>query len=142
MNCKNCRTDLIGFVRGTLPKGADILIREHLEACPDCRSFADFLRSTLDVVQVEKQISPDPFLATRIEGLLSQPASRVQNSWLPKLIPALAFSLIIMAGVAGGIGLGSLLTPDRNNQNITAQDMSIIMDDLRQEPIESFLMGL
>lgn len=143
MNCKNCRTDLIGFIRGTLSKGMEVRIREHLNECTECRSFADYLRATLQVIQSEKEIAPDPFLATRIEGILSGPvAARQRLSFLPKLIPALTFSIFILAGIAGGIGLGSLLTPAPDNQNIAAREMTILVDDLQQEPIESFLMGL
>jgi hypothetical protein len=143
MNCKNCRTDLIGFIQGTLTEGMEVRIREHLNGCPECRSFADYLRDTLSVIQIEKQIAPDPFLATRIEGLLSgslKPSPRF--SFLPKLVPALIFSIFIMAGIAGGIGLGNVLTPKPDNQLIAAQGMSFLVDDLQQEPIESFLMGL
>jgi predicted anti-sigma-YlaC factor YlaD len=143
MNCKNCRTDLIGFIRGTLTGDAEVRIREHLNGCPECRSFADYFRETLDVIRLEKEIAPDPFLATRIEGIITNSAAtRRQLSFLPKLIPALTFSIFILAGVAGGIGLGSLLTPASDNQYIAAQELSFLVDDLQQEPIESFLMGL
>lgn len=143
MNCKNCRTDLIGFIQGTLSTGLEVRIREHLNGCTECRSFADYLRATLNVIQTEREIAPDPFLATRMEGILSNPAvSRQRLSFLPKLIPALTFSIFILAGIAGGIGLGSLLTPAPDNLNIAAQQMSFLVDDLQQEPIESFLMSL
>ncbi|MFA6128189.1 MAG: hypothetical protein WC699_12880 [Bacteroidales bacterium] len=143
MNCKKCRTDLIGFIQGTLPKGVDVQIREHLNGCMECRSFADYLRSTLSVIQIEKEIEADPFLATRIEGILSNSEAGLRRvSFLPKLIPALTFSIFIVAGIAGGIGLGRVLTPAPNNQQIAAQQMSSLVNDLQQEPIESFLMGL
>jgi hypothetical protein len=109
----------------------------------ECRSFADYLRSTLSVIQIEKEIEADPFLATRIEGILSNSEAGLRRvSFLPKLIPALTFSIFIVAGIAGGIGLGRVLTPAPNNQQIAAQQMSSLVNDLQQEPIESFLMGL
>jgi len=143
MNCKNCRTDLTGFIQGTLPKGLESHIREHLDGCAECRSFADYLRVTLNIVQIEKEVTPDPFLATRIEGTLSGSGAAPRRlSIFPKLIPALTFSIFILAGIAGGIGLGRALTPASDNQHIAAQQMSSLVDDLQQEPIESFLMGL
>lgn len=143
MNCKNCRTDLIGFIQGTLPKGLEVRIGEHLNGCAECRSFAGYLRETLHVIRSEREISPDPFLATRIEGIISNStAAPLRLSFLPKLIPALTFSIFILAGIAGGIGLGSLLTLPSDNTNIAAQEMSFLVNDLQQEPIESFLMGL
>jgi predicted anti-sigma-YlaC factor YlaD len=143
MNCKNCRNDLIGFIQGALPKRMEVQIREHLNGCEECRSFADYLRSTLNVIQAEREIAPDPFLATRIEGFLSKSAAAPRRlSFLPKLIPTLTFSIFILAGIAGGVGLGRVLTPVRENQNFPAQQMISLVDDLQQEPIESFLMGL
>jgi len=109
----------------------------------ECRSFADYLSTTLNIIQTEKKIAADPFLATRIEGILSNPVAAPRRlSFLPKLIPALTFSIFILAGIAGGIGLGRILTPVPNNQNIAARQISSLVDDLQQEPIESFLMGL
>ena len=143
MNCKNCRTDLIGFIQGALPKGVEVQIRVHLNGCTECRSFADYLRTTLNVIQTERAIASDPFLATRIEGILSKSgAAPRQLSFFPKLIPAVTFSIFIIAGIAGGIGLGRVLLQANDNQNIAAQQMSSLVDDLKQEPIESFLMSL
>jgi hypothetical protein len=143
MNCKNCRTDLIGFIQGTLPKGMEVRILEHLNGCTECRSFADYLRTTLNVIQIEREIASDPFLATRIEGILSNSTAAPRRlSFLPKLVPALTFSIFILAGIAGGIGLGRVLTAAADNQKMAAQQMSFLVDDLQQEPIESFLMNL
>jgi len=143
MNCKNCRNDLIGFIQEDLPNGLEVRIREHLNGCTECRSFADYLRATLNVIPIEREIAPDPFLATRVEGILSDAATTHHRfSFLPKLIPAITFSIFILAGIAGGIGLGSLLTPVPDRQDIAAQQMSFLVDDLQQEPIESFLMSL
>ncbi len=143
MNCKNCRTDLIGFIQGTLSKGVEVRIREHLNGCTECRSFADYLRVTLDVIRSEKEITPDPFLATRIEGMFSKPAAAPQRlSFLPKLIPALTFSIFILAGIAGGIGLGKLITPQTFDDRLANNELTVLIDDLQQEPLETFIMGL
>ena len=143
MNCQNCRNDLIGFIRGTLPGDLEIRVREHLLGCPECRSFADYLRVTLDVIRVEREVAPDPFLATRIEGLLSASASVPQRTSLAaRLIPALAFSLFIMAGIAGGIGVGRMIAPASAGSRLAMNELTILIDDLQQEPIESFLLGM
>ena len=143
MNCKNCRTGLIGYFRGTLAQGEEIRIREHLSECAECRSFADYLQTTLSIISQEKRIMPDPFLATRIEGILTKNEIKVeQAAYQVRLIPALVFSFFILAGIAGGIGLGNLLSPQAVGQLPSDQEFSLLMDDIRQEPIEAFIMGL
>ncbi len=143
MNCKKCRHDLIGFIRGTLEQGQEVRIREHLRVCAECRTFANYLRTTLNVIQAEKEIAPDPFLATRIEGILSNAAlTRQRFSFMPKLIPALTFSTFILAGIAGGMVLGRLITHHSFDDQLAQNELTILIDDMQQEPIETFFMGL
>lgn len=143
MNCNNCRNDLIGFIRGTLPPGSEVRIREHLNGCPECRSFADYLRSTLDVIRIERQIAPDPFLATRIEGIMSDSAAvHGRFGLFARLIPALTFSTFILAGVAGGILVGKLIAPHTFDHQLAKNEITLLIDDLQQEPMETFIMGL
>lgn len=143
MDCKIYQTDLIGFIKGNLTGEEMTRLREHLCKCPECRSFAGYLEETLGVIRIEKEIEPDPFLATRIEGILQrrqlQPARR---SFSLNLIPVLGFSLFILAGVFGGFGIGKLITPVHSSEAIVTSELRMVMDDLMQEPIETFLLEL
>lgn len=143
MKCKTCRTNLIALTRGQLTGEEASRIREHLESCEECRLFADYQNSIYSVIQTEKEITPDPFLATRIEGLLQRPVIRKESQVLrPRLIPALAFSVFILAGIMGGIGLGKLIIPDNQQDQMARNELRILVDDLQQEPLESFILGL
>jgi anti-sigma factor RsiW len=143
MNCNVYRDSLITFLKGELPEKEAQRIREHLDGCSKCRSFASFLSSTLDVIRVEKAFEPDPFLITRIEGALQKRSVPVAGRSLrTKLIPALAFSLFILAGIFGGFGLGSLLMPSGSHVNQGKDEIVSMMDDMRQEPMEAFLLEL
>jgi predicted anti-sigma-YlaC factor YlaD len=142
MKCKKCRNNLIGFIRGQLPEPELVLIREHLTGCEECRLFASYLSSTLNVIQAEKQLEPDPFLATRIEGILqagATPARRLQP--MLRLIPAAVFTFFILAGIAGGFGLGELIAPRVTEDQMARNELTILIDDLQQEPLETFIMG-
>ncbi len=144
MNCKIYRTDLIGFLRGNLPPEKEARIREHLEGCPECHSFAGYLKSTLELISAEKaiHITPDPFLATRIEGrILNARIPSGQTSVIPKLMPALVFSFFIAMGILGGFGIGKLITSAETGKFHETADISLLMNDLKQEPIEGFLLG-
>jgi hypothetical protein len=143
MNCKKHRNDLIGYLREELPEERMTEIRTHLDKCGECRSFAGYLSSTLDVIRIEREVEPDPFLATRLEGLLT-PSGAAERASVrkPRLIPALAFTFFILAGVLGGWGLGNLLASDANAEKVAANQIRLMMDDLQQEPMETFIMGL
>jgi hypothetical protein len=143
MNCKNCRNDLFGFIRGTLSEREESRIREHLEGCAECRSFVDYLRTTLNVIQKEKIVTPDPFLSTRIEGILTEPIPLTHKlSIQTRLVPGLMMSFVILAGIASGIGLGTLISANVVNDPRSDDEFNILMNDLQQEPIETFIMGL
>jgi len=143
MNCKNCRNDLYGLIRGTLSKPEEIRVREHLDGCVQCRSFADYLQNTLDIITIEKNIVPDPFLSTRIEGLLASPSSnRLRAGVEVRLLSGLIFSILILIGIASGIGLGTLLSSNAKTAPTSNDGIDLMMNDLQQEPIETFLMGL
>jgi predicted anti-sigma-YlaC factor YlaD len=143
MDCKIYQTDLIGFIKGNLTGEEMSRLQEHLGKCPECRSFAGYLEETLGVIRIEKEIEPDPFLATRIEGILQRRQLQpVRRSFSLNLIPALGFSLFILAGVFGGFGIGKLITPGHSSEAIVTSELRMVMDDLMQEPIETFLLEL
>jgi len=143
MECKDYQADLIGFIQGTLPGERMERVSEHLGNCPECRSFATYLEGTLAMIAIEKEIEPDPFLATRIEGILQRTQLEpIRKGFTFKLIPALAFSLFILAGVAGGFGIGKLISSAPVSDEIVAGELRMVVDDLMQEPIETFLLEL
>jgi anti-sigma factor RsiW len=143
MNCNEYRDNLITFLKGELPGKEAARIREHLNGCSECRSFASFLSSTLGIIQVEKNVEPDPFMITRIQGALQKtPSPGVSRSLKTRLIPAFAFSLFILAGIFGGFGLGRLITPGSSHTSAAQEELVQMVDDLRQEPMEAFLLEL
>jgi anti-sigma factor RsiW len=142
MNRKKHPKDLIGYIRGRLPESEAFRIREHLKSCGDCQDLADRLTKTLAVIQTEKAIAPDPFLATRIAGLLQAATDMpTKKSLSSRLVPALVFSLFLLAGAAGGFGLARLILPDSTVTGNTADtELAVLMDELRQEPFEAFIL--
>jgi hypothetical protein len=54
----------------------------------------------------------------------------------------LTFSLFILAGVAGGIGLGKMISSPGLTYQVARNEFAVMIDDLRQEPIETFFMGM
>jgi predicted anti-sigma-YlaC factor YlaD len=143
MNCKNYRNNLIGFIKGQLSKDEEVRIREHLGGCEECRAFADYLRATMSIIEMEKRIEPDPFLATRIEGILqASSAPKYETSRKARFITVLSFSVFILAGAFGGFGLGKLISPRSNANELAANEIMLMIDDMRHEPIEAYLLEL
>jgi predicted anti-sigma-YlaC factor YlaD len=143
MKCKDYPNNLISLIKGELSREEEVRIREHLNGCGECQSFVEYLSATLDVIKIEKQIEPDPFLSTRIEGILQTASSR-ESLLIPKtrLVTALSFSLFILAGAMGGIGVGKLISPASSAENDVAKEILLMVDDLRHEPMEAYLMEM
>lgn len=142
MKCTECHKELLGYLQGYADENEKQRIGVHLETCKACRDFAVYLNETIRVVEVEKSIEPDPFMATRIEGIMNQNQlahSKIQPR--PALIPMLAFSLVMLAGVIGGIGIGKLLVQGHRTEVQASNEIHLIMNDLQQEPLETFLLG-
>jgi len=143
MNCKKCHNELISYLKGSLPNERRSQIETHLSVCESCQSFAAYLTETLQVIQIEKDIEPDPFLATRIEGILQRAEpSYPAKSPVRVLVAALTFTVMIALGILGGIGLGSIILPEKNHEYSQVSPIEEMVNDMSYESVESFLLGI
>ena len=139
MNHKNIHKDLIFYLDNELSVEKRTAVEKHLEECADCRSFLAFLQDGMQVIEKEKNPEASPFFYTRLSASLEKkPESQVQNQWVRLLQPAL-FSLLLVAGIYGGLKLGSNASSPKSEQHaITSIQM---LNDFDEEPVESFLLG-
>ncbi len=145
MECKNCHSKLTDYIEGGLNIQDMQEVAAHLKKCTSCSTFVIYLRTTLDIIQEEKQIQPYPFLYSRImaridsesnAGILRQTFSSFR--W----IPAVAAGLVLLIGVLGGLGLGKVLAPDVYQDESAISGFEYLVNDMEQEPIEQFLLNL
>jgi len=138
MKCKTLHKDLIFYLDNELPIEKRKEIERHLETCADCRYFYSFLQAEMQIIGKEKNPEPSPFFFTRLSARMDErPDFRQQSLWNRVAQPAF-FSLILIAGIYGGLRLGSHASSGAIHQ--TSSSSVQLLNDFESEPIESFLL--
>ncbi|MFA6924359.1 MAG: hypothetical protein WC223_08910 [Bacteroidales bacterium] len=107
MNCKIVQNNLIFFATKELSQENEVQIKLHLNECSECSALYKQVAETINIIDVEKNEKVNPFLFTRIN-------EKIKNNNLQEIIPVyyrlahvFVFALIISAGLAAGIILGT-----------------------------------
>lgn len=138
MKNKCFHKDLIFYLDNELSAEKRNAVEKHLEECVDCQSFLAFVRSTMQVIEKEKEPEVSPFFYTRLSARLNEKqVHETQSQWARIAQPAF-FSLVLLAGIYGGLKLGSNVS----SSEVKPQSTSSIqmLNDFAAEPIESFLL--
>ncbi|OFX51752.1 MAG: hypothetical protein A2066_11075 [Bacteroidetes bacterium GWB2_41_8] len=138
MKTKCIHKDLIFYLDNELSVEKKISVEKHLEECADCRSFLAFVRDEMQVIENEKNPEASPYFFTRLSARLDEKqVYQTQSQWAKLAQPAF-FSLVLLAGIYGGLKLGSnASSPLVNQQTSSGVQM---LNDFAAEPIESFLL--
>jgi Putative zinc-finger len=139
MKCRIPDRDLFLYAENSLSAEAKDQIEAHLAECSECTQFLSFLKESMKVVKKDKEINPNPFLFTRI-------LSRIENEkeepgYSKKMVPAFVFSFLLVAGILGGVFMGSLYSGNSNYSNDLQEEVSYF-NDIRQESIETFFLTI
>lgn len=138
MKTKCIHKDLIFYLDNELPEEKMIAVEKHLKTCADCQGFLAFLQTGLQIIADEKKTDPSPYLYTRLSARLDeQPPLKQQGIWIRIAQPAF-FSLLLLAGIYGGLRVGSSASQGLINPEPTGALQ--LMNDFEAEPIESFLL--
>lgn len=142
MNCKTIHNKLIFFLEKELPVSEMNGIQEHLDNCSECARFVDEMKLTFDVLETEKSTELNPFFYTRVKARLeNQGAEKViGRPVLARVLQPLAFSIILLLGVYGGIKLGQPVKTEFANSTLSEQQMIPYLNEMDAEPIEAFLI--
>jgi len=137
MKCNQIHKKLIFYIGNELPVQQMAAIKNHLDACDECRGFLEFLRSELQVIDEEKNPEITPFFYTRLSARLDDKSKELAtNSWLRIAQPAF-FTVLLIAGIYTGISIGSNATSNPANPQMSS---IVYLNDFKAEPIESFLL--
>lgn len=144
MKCKTLHKKLIFFLDGELPEKETQEIRIHLNECADCAAFAEEMKKTLGIIQVEKSPEVNPFFYTRLKARMENEEAREKQRvgfpiWERVLQPAF-FSLLLLAGIYTGIKIGQPATNDPGQNKFTETELVPFLNEMEAEPIETFLM--
>jgi len=138
MKTKCIDKDLIFYLDNELSVEKRTAVEKHLEECADCRSFLAFLKDGMQLIEHEKNPEASPFFYTRLSARLDQKTQqRTQSQWVRLVQPAF-FSLMLVAGIFGGLKIGS----NASSPKVYQQTKSSVqmLNDFATEPIESFLL--
>ena len=144
MDCKSIHKKLIFFIDGDLPDDEMKVVSKHLIHCQECNVFAESLRKTMEVVEVEKQYEPSTYFYTKLKAKLEKqlepaPVETGGLVWERILQPAL-FVILLIAGMYGGFLSGRMAGETSFNTNHQVTEVIPFLNELEIEPIETFLI--
>lgn len=140
MKCEECQTLIEDYVDGALNHKAGALVTAHVAACSQCASFLEEInREQAIYARYERDVEVTPMLWASIEARIkaertAKPAglfSRLREQMLgtfaaPRLSPALAFALVLIA-IAVTVIVMTRLNPGgrevaTNNSNVAVPE--------------------
>lgn len=142
MKCKAIHNKIIFFVEKELPVSEMKQIREHINNCPNCALFAKDLQKTLRILDSEKVVEENPFFYTRVKVRLENQEKEVvaKRPILARILQPVAFSIILLFGVYGGIKLGQPYNAQLSESSLSENQIIPYLNEMDAEPIETFLM--
>ena len=144
MKCKNLHSKLIFYLEDDLPEAEKGRVEKHLSECNECRAFANDMRKTLGIIEVEKKPESNPFFYTRLKARLEseyqQEPEMFRRPFFARVLQPVLFSVILLLGIYAGIKLGQPV--DGKMAGYTFPDEQVIpyLNEMEAEPIEAFLM--
>uniref|UniRef100_UPI0032173E19 anti-sigma factor family protein n=1 Tax=uncultured Draconibacterium sp. TaxID=1573823 RepID=UPI0032173E19 len=142
MKCKAVHTNLIFFLEKELPVSEMKAVQEHLDNCPDCALFAEEMKKTFSILETDKVVEENPFFYTRVKARLENQAEEqvVARPVLAKVLQPVAFSVLLLLAVYGGIKMGQPYQSASVKAGLEEQQIIPYLNGMDAEPIEAFLM--
>ncbi len=135
MDCKECKNKLIFYFENSLEKEEMGKVKNHIALCDECQSALNQLVKSFEIIEIEKQMRANPFLATRVIQNIQNRSNNTVIGLIRKLQPAL-FSLLLVVTLTLGILLGNLYQINNSDVYVSDQFEELYISDLNQENIE------
>lgn len=107
-DCEKCREMISCLLDGELSQAEQSFVREHIAACPECRSVYDAF-SAVSAQLHEEEPLPDGLHEKIMSGIKARPKKKTGIVWIKYLSVAACLALVIFAGVKSG-----MLSPAEN----------------------------
>jgi anti-sigma factor RsiW len=135
MDCKKTEHKIGAYINGTLEKDEHKQVEGHISQCTDCMKLYNFMKETMGIIDVERNIGPKPFLYTRIQA--RQAAYRpMPTNWRAASVFA---TLVLLIGIVIGTAIGRATIPD--NEQETQYTVAYLFDDTNIESLEKTLLN-
>lgn len=101
-DCEKCREMISCLLDGELSQAEQSFVREHIAACPECRSVYDAF-SAVSAQLHEEEPLPDGLHEKIMSGIKAKPKKKTGIGWIKYLSVAACLALVIFAGVKSGM---------------------------------------
>lgn len=101
-DCEKCREMISCLLDGELSQAEQSFVREHIAACPECRSVYDAF-SVVSAQLHEEEPLPDGLHEKIMSGIKARPKKKTGIVWIKYLSVAACLALVIFAGVKSGM---------------------------------------
>ena len=101
-DCEKCREMISCLIDGELSQAEQSFVREHIAACPECRSVYDAF-SAVSAQLHEEEPLPDGLHEKIMSGIKAKPKKKTGIVWIKYLSVAACLALVIFAGIKSGM---------------------------------------
>ena len=101
-DCEKCREMISCLIDGELSQAEQSFVREHIAACPECRSVYDAF-SAVSAQLHEEEPLPDGLHEKIMSGIKAKPKKKTGIVWIKYLSVAACLALVIFAGAKSGM---------------------------------------
>ena len=102
IDCEKCREMISCLIDGELSQAEQSFVREHIAACPECRSVYDAF-SAVSAQLHEEEPLPDGLHEKIMSGIKAKPKKKTGIVWIKYLSVAACLALVIFAGIKSGM---------------------------------------
>ncbi len=137
MKHKAVKKKLIRYLDGDLPEDEQLLVREHLSSCSECRSRLNRLQEFWKTDRPVPRLTAPPYLWNRVsEGLREGEEEAGVAGVLARLFPYLrpvAAMVLILVTILAGILMGEYFMADRSQMSAQGIQYSTVEEELGME---------
>ena len=133
--CRNIQNKFIPHIEGELSNTEKAIVENHIQQCKQCIKQYQFLKETLSLINIEKEVNPKPFLYTRINAKQTA-KQRPQPGWATATTWA---TIVLLIGIVIGTALGRATLPRENNT--PSYTTAYLLDDTQMEKLEYKLLS-
>ena len=144
MKCKALHKNLILFLEGDLPAAQMKEVQNHLAGCSSCAAFAEDLKCTLGIIEIEKEPVVNPYFYTRLKAKMENRAAEQSPSFgrviLVKVLQPVLFSILLLVGIYSGIKIGQPASIKQYTITLMQNQEIPYLNEMETETIETSLM--
>ncbi len=140
MNCKQIKPYIFPYAEGNLNTLQMELVVKHIETCKACSIALSIVNDSLEIINNQKELRPNPFIYTRIAQRIIYKNNH--TIFIRKILKPVIISLTIAVALMGGILIGKINNTTSPDYIYSSSIENYYWNDINQEPIEVTLLDV